>query len=356
MKDRFKIETIAMLSDNLESFCPALKGHFMCPICLTVIPLTDKKRITKAHIFPEAAGGKLNTFLCDKCNGFFGSRQDKWFGEYLKLINRRDPDMLATDIKDGFFYIDGTKVNGRWEENEQGGLRFIIHIDRNPPNIIELMKRKFENRPPKLKVEFSLPILAKRRLVEVGLLTAGYLLWFRGLGYSWVLQKYLNPVREQIKRPEEDVLKTRFVAYCKGIRWRPWIGLITISGEIMLTMGIEDSQVFFPPADRPYLYSSLCQDFNGRIGKDLRPLQFSPKPYYGPKVAVFFDNRVIVAPDMMRSKSDYDLVIYFSSQDTKAQLLSTITRERFKELEHSPEAEKLKIDFVPVIDTRKFWK
>jgi len=356
MKDRSAIEALGMLSDNLESFCPELKGHFMCPVCLTAIPLHEKKRITQAHIFPKAAKGKLITFLCKKCNSDLGTRQDKWFGEYLKLINHKAPSIFATDIKDGFFFIDGIKINGRWEERKQGGLEFIMHIDRNPPNIIELMKKKFDNRPPTIKIEFSLPILKKRRLVEVGLLTAGYLMWFRALGYSWVLQKYLDPVREQIKRPEEDILKTRFIAYCKGIRWKPWIGLVTISGEIMLTMGIEDSHVVFPPADRPHLYSSLCQDFNGRIGKDLRPLQFSPKPYYGPMVGVFFDNRVIVAPDMMRSKSDYDLVIAFSSRDTRAQLLGPTTKERFKELEKSPGAEKLKIDFSPIIDDRKFWK
>jgi hypothetical protein len=218
------------------------------------------------------------------------------------------------------------------------------------------MKNKFENRPPRIQLSFSLPILAKRKMIEVGLLTAGYLLWFRSLGYSWVLQKYLGPVREQIKRPENDILKTRFVAYCEGIRWRPWIGLVTISGEIMLTMGIEDSLVLFPPADRPDLYSTLCQDFQGKIGKDFRVLQFSPRPYYGPKVAVLFDNRFVVAPNMIRSVGFFDLVIFFSSQDTRGILLAPTTREISKELEKSPGVKYVKINNGPVISSKKFWK
>jgi hypothetical protein len=356
MKNRMKSETLGMLSHNLESFCPELKDHFMCPVCLTAISLDDKKRITRAHIFPKAAKGKLLTFLCDKCNGVLGTRQDKWFGEYLKILNQRAPSMPAIDIKDGFFFIDGIKVNGRWEEGEHGGLEFLIHIDRNPPKIIELMKQKFENQPPTFKVEFSLPILAKRKLVEVGLLTAGYLLWFRSLGYSWVLQGYLDPVREQILKPEEDILKTRFIAYCKGVRWSPWIGLVTISSEIMLTMGIEDSLVLFPPADRPNLYSTLCQDFQGKIGKNFRLLQFSLRPYYGPKVAVLFDNRYLVAPNMIRSMGLYDLVIFFSSQDTRAVLLGPTTREISKELKKSPGVKYTKINNGPIISSKKFWK
>jgi hypothetical protein len=67
-------------------FFPSTKNHFMCPTCLDKIPLTQKDLISEAHIIPESAGGKPETFLCrKKCNSFFGTNQDKWFGEIIRL-------------------------------------------------------------------------------------------------------------------------------------------------------------------------------------------------------------------------------------------------------------------------------
>jgi hypothetical protein len=59
---------------------------------------------------------------------------------------------------------------------------------------------------------------------------------------------------------------------------------------------------------------------------------------------------------MIRNKGCYDLVIFFSSRNTKAVLLGPTTRERAKELEKSPGVERIKVDVGPVIDNKKFWK
>lgn len=356
MSNNFKAKILSMLSKNLEAFCPELKDHFMCPTCMKVIPLQEKNRITEAHIIPKAAKGKLKTYLCDECNPRFGSNQDKWFGEYIKLKNRKSPNIMATDIKDGFFWIDGMKVNGQWKERKEGGIEFIIHEDRNSPQIRDTIKEKFGRKPEKIKVTFSIPILGKINEIEIGLLTAGYLMWFGHLGYSWVLQKHLDPIREQILNPHEEILKTRYIVYCEGIRWRPWIGLVTISGEIMLTMGIESSLVLFQPADRINLYDELCEDFTGKVGTDIRVINFFSEPFYGPKVGVLFDRRILVAPDMIKSEGFYDIVMSFTSGSTIGQLLYPCSKEKFEELKKLPNSVYTRIKDGPIIDNNKFWK
>lgn len=343
-----KDEILKMLSKSLEYFYPELKGYFLCPTCLTAIPLHNKKLITEAHIIPKKAQGRIRTYLCKKCNSLFGSKQDKWFGERVRLSIEDAASIFATDIRDGCFWIDNIRVNGHWEEKRNGGFSFYIHKDRNSPEINKLMQEKFGARPPKISLSFSIPILGQERMIEIGFLTAGYLMWFGALGYSWVLQSHLNTIREQILNPEKDILKAKFIAYCNKVKWKPWVGLITISGEIVLTMGLENAFVLFPPMDRPEFYSKLGNDFTGKIGKNIRPLQFWQKTYYGEPICLAFDNRMLVVPDKMVDEGKPNLIMQFISGYDKAQLLYPVSKEKFNQETKSSGAIKIHIDTTHV--------
>lgn len=48
-----KTSVLKMLSANLKVFFSELQEHFLCPTCLTKIPLKDKERISEAHIIPK---------------------------------------------------------------------------------------------------------------------------------------------------------------------------------------------------------------------------------------------------------------------------------------------------------------
>lgn len=344
----FKMQILRMFSDNLKVFFPELQDHFMCPTCLTPIPLENKKRITEAHIIPKAAQGKLKTYLCSKCNSRFGSKQDKWFGEYLKMINKDIPEVFSTDIRDGYFWIDGKKINGKWERGKNNELIFYIHKDKNPPSVIKLLEEKFRSKPPRINLKVSFPILKNKKMIEIGFLTAGYLMWFGCLGYSWVLQEHLDPIREQIMNPEKNILKTKFIAFCKGIRWKPWIGLVTIANEIFLTMGLENCLVLFPPADRPQIYSKLGDDLSRHIGTDIRPIQFSPEPFYGPSVNIMFNNRILVFPNA-EHKMNMSTTILFTSDSVEGKILHSINKEEADSLTQRQNVVRIRPDFSPLV-------
>jgi hypothetical protein len=348
MDEISKDKILKMLSSSLEFFYPELRKQFLCPTCLTSIPLHKKGNITEAHIIPRKAQGKLRTYLCKDCNSLFGRKQDKWFGELVRLNTEEATSIFATDIRDGHFWIDNIRVNGDWEQKQNGTLSFYIHKDRNSPGINALMQDKFGMRPPTISLSLSFPVLKHERMIEIGFLTAAYLMWFRALGYSWVLQSHLNTIREQIMNPEKDILKTRFVAYCNKIKWRPWIGLVTISDEIALAMGLENTLVLFPPMDRPELYSKLENDFTGKVGKDIRPLQFWRKPYYGEPVCLAFDNRMLVAPDAAMDEGLPSLIIQFVSGSVEAQLLRPVSKEEFKQKAKTPGSTEIHIDTTHV--------
>jgi hypothetical protein len=64
-------------------------------------------------------------------------------------------------------------------------------------------------------VSVPIPVLDQEELIQIGFLTAAYLLWFRELGYSWALQRHLEPIREQIRNPTRQVLPRMFSAVCR---------------------------------------------------------------------------------------------------------------------------------------------
>jgi hypothetical protein len=345
----YKIKILKMLSESLKVFKPEYNEHFLCPTCLDVIPLNKKDEITEAHIIPRVVKGKIKTYLCDKCNHSFGTKQDKWFGELLKTVNTGIPRYIPTDIKEGAFRIDDIKVNGAWQEDKDGVLAFYIRTDRNSPAINKAIAEKFKTRPPSLKVSVPIPILKNKRMIEIGFLTAGYLMWFGALGYSWVLQDHLNPIREQIRNPDKEILKSQFIVYCDGIRWpEPWIGLITIDDEIFLTMGLENSLVLFPPADRPNIYEKINLNRPNQIGTDIRRIQFSPKPFYGPSVYVMFENRFLVFPNAMHSTRS-STAILFMRGSIQGRICHSISEEEADELRKKDNVVNFKSEFSPII-------
>lgn len=348
----YKLKILKMLSENLKVFKPEYAEHFLCPVCLEAIPLKRHEEISEAHIIPRAAGGNLKTYLCKRCNNTFGTRQDKWFGEYLKTVDMGIPKLLSTDIKAGSFWIDDIKINGAWQEDKTGGLSFYVRKDRNSPATNKLIGEKFKNRPPSLKLSVSVPILKHKKLIEVGFLTAGYLMWFGALGYSWALQEHLNLIRKQILNPDKDILKGQFIVFCEQVRWKPWIGLVNIEDEIVLAMGLENSLVLFPPADRPHLYSKFEYYPPTKIGKDLRPVSFSSKPFYGPSVAVLYDDRYLVFPNAI-NKMDNLVMILFISGSVEGQILHPISKEKYEEMKKMDNVVRIRPEFSPLI---KDWK
>jgi hypothetical protein len=140
---------------------------------------------------------------------------------------------------------------------------------------------------------------------------AAYLLWFRELGYSWALQRHLEPIREQVRNPTRQVLPPKFSAFCEGSMFDPpWIGIGEVAGELALLTGIGNHIVFLPPADRPNFYEAFPDDFHGLRSGDVRPLQFYKGHQFGGPVGILFGSRAVVVPDVFQLGSIQGCFIY----------------------------------------------
>ena len=184
------------LSLDLAKFDSKYEGVFMCPTCLQTFPAQSSKKITDAHIIPKAADGKELTLLCRKCNSHFGANQDKWLGEWIDYTRDVRNDIFSTKTQARYIDINGQRVRAFVKSpTNESGIEVYIPENMNPPGLIDSMDIS-----DRATLSIPIPLMKSNSQINVGYLTAGYLLWFKQIGYSWVFQTHLDKVREQSKR------------------------------------------------------------------------------------------------------------------------------------------------------------
>lgn len=248
-----KSKSLIELSQELARFSYDLREMFRCPTCLKDLPLRNSShleehnRITEEHIIPESVGGKLTTFLCKGCNSFFGSKQTRWLAEWIELNEGKAPFPVNPKKQRAKLTSRGLMTNGSLKLAEDGAIEFTSDRERsNPRHHDELWKGP---RPAEISVSFSIPVLQNEHALRVGYLTAAYSLWFKCFGYSWVFQRALTAVREQLLNPEQDIIRWNYL-----IEWNsreietPSVGLAKIDDQIFPFAHIYDHLVLLPSA------------------------------------------------------------------------------------------------------------
>lgn len=284
----------------------------------------------------------MTTLLCRRtCNNAYGAMQDKWFGEYLNLIRPPASGILHAKHQDGHFEVDGQRINGRYQVSGNGRIQFLVLVYKNSPEAMSAFDQRMAEARFRgsFQLSFSVPILVNKQVINSAFLTAAYLLWFRQLGYSWALQSHLDPIREQIRKPDQQVLPKSFSAACTNVYFEPpWIGTGYIAGQLVLFAAISNRIVFLPPVDHPNLYELLPKDFSGLKSDEVKPLTLSRhNEFYGP-LGLLLGDRLIVGPDAMLRGTVPGHMILLPPSGGKPRILSQISDEEYERLLDLPNA------------------
>ena len=202
-------------SDRLTSIRTGSAGVFVCPICqqrftrdaLAETPL----KLTLAHVLPESLGGSFCTLACAMCNNDIGSDLEAFLLERYRAEDAMHGVGTMAGRLEGEFGSVGVEVQAA--PPGQAWSVMIIEKQTNPAVLHKLeealdaptnvgpaqvpsnIKPRFRNRPSR---------------VSAALYQSAYQLMFAYFGYEFVFDDRYAKLREQILKPDEDILPALF--------------------------------------------------------------------------------------------------------------------------------------------------
>ncbi len=170
------------LCASTVEFWPKSVGQFICPGCLGIFP-RNSDQISVEHIIPQAAKGKLETFLCKtKCNNRFGSTSADWLGSYLihtvEALEMLRPKNRRSNQK---ISLNGASLGGKvWSDSAGMNLQFL----RDPPgskiakvNSPQELKKLDNSNQNQIRVTLTDQVELfrdKENYIKIGMLGAAY--------------------------------------------------------------------------------------------------------------------------------------------------------------------------------------
>jgi hypothetical protein len=158
---------------------------FTCPICLRAFDrdAIAANEIDIAHVYPQAAGGKLETMTCKDCNSRIGAKYDSHIAEAHKInaimSGQSDAKMRAQMELNG--------INVAAELSHTGTNFNFTHIpeDSNPEQSKQFADALKAGALNHGTVKLKLPRF-KPAHYNIGILHSAYLAAFRMFGYEWI--------------------------------------------------------------------------------------------------------------------------------------------------------------------------
>lgn len=190
--------------------------HYICPICLKTFNLSelgDKANdlLTVEDVPPKSLGGNPLLITCRKCNSSCGHNLDVYL---LNEIRYLDEGLDFSKSKNTMLSCNGTSIRARVSKDEYSGLRFDISRQNNNPQKVDEFIRKVKESGDSWKMNANISLNdSKRNLeaAEIAVLKSAYLLAFKKLGYRYILNTSLSPIREQILNPDTNILNRAYI-------------------------------------------------------------------------------------------------------------------------------------------------
>lgn len=292
---RYKLAV--QLNQHLLSFGKCFSNYVVCPTCITDLTLdTDQDKITAGHILPEASGGEEWTFLCKRCNSAFGTKQDKWFGEYLNILSNPNATLLDAKSMSNYIFINAQKVNGKvFTDTEDGNVHIKIPLHQNPKDLENILDNNRDNRV--CEFSFKPEVVQRENEIVVGYITAAYLFWFNEMGYSWVFQSSLDCVREQIMQCNSKIDGAVVIDLNTDKAEMQGIGFIQYLGFLYPCCVVVDRLVVFPAPPSTTAPPIKSIKFNNNLKIEFIDISLWDSPYI-----VKCNGMYLIVPDIQHSK------------------------------------------------------
>jgi hypothetical protein len=201
---------------------PDEEDTYFCPICLSLFTreegLSNKPEycLTLEDVPPASLGGKPLILTCKACNSWAGAELDSELGKKLNL-EKFVKGSLNSSLNTRLFLDEKTHLAAKIRHHGETGL--FLEYDNEAKRSDRKNVTKFEEQlTSKSLGKFKLRFTGFRlRRPEVALLRIAYLFAFSRFGYGFLANLNLEPIRDQIRKPDENILPPSeiFVDYPK---------------------------------------------------------------------------------------------------------------------------------------------
>ncbi|MFB6876884.1 HNH endonuclease [Streptomyces sp. NBC_00487] len=186
------------LADRLPSDDP----YYACPCCLYAFPLeaVAAQKLTIEHVPPEALDGKGMLLTCKRCNNDAGRDFDSHAQMRAEFYNMLAGKGTKRPLR-AVFEAGDTRVNGVAQSAGNGW--FLEGVPKqNHPAMLDAHEtelRAASESGETAGIKFTVKARFSSKHADVSWVRSAYLAAFSALGWSYILQPALNPIREQIK-------------------------------------------------------------------------------------------------------------------------------------------------------------
>lgn len=253
---------------------PASADCYACPCCLGLYDreAVASRILTLEDVPPKALGGRPMLLTCKACNNEAGSKLDA--DAAMQAVG----DSMARGVDAGQWvkaisYADGLPLRGRARMTD-AGLLFEGVPRQNPPAACAafdaaLAAHRVGNGASDLSITVHTGFEDGR--ARLSLIRAAYLAAFAGLGWTYILQPALRPVREQLRSPEQQILKPYLFRDPNAPRSQRGMMIVYDPPELAaVAVTIGEFTVFLPGLSQDDDWERVAASFARHTGPDDR--------------------------------------------------------------------------------------
>lgn len=188
--------------------------HYACPICQQVFDESaldtknDTKKLTLEHVPPASIGGKGIILTCKTCNSEAGAYIDAAMSNRDALAKFANFLIhgTASEAWKATLDIAGHRINVEVSEDEDNIIGMTIIDGSNDPKVINSLHAHMESLKHGFEFRITPRIRYNQRLAKIGDLKTAFLAAFAVFGYAYAFSTPLNPVRQQILNPKQQII------------------------------------------------------------------------------------------------------------------------------------------------------
>ena len=256
---------------------PGAPNIYCCPLCIRGFDTPSPDVMSFEDVPPRSVGGKPLVLTCRACNNRHGSDLDS----HLKAGRDLKEILEGTRETGGRLRIGEDRVTVRGTVfGENNTIREVN--GKSDPKAREAVKSFFENLAIGSEFHFEFSLKYNEWRERVAWLRVAYLYLFALLGYTFILRKVMNPIREQFFHPDEKQVPQIIKIMTEPI---PQDSIISISQPAELrsfSVKLQRWMFFFPGfVDSDSFYDRLAAlPEKGSISVKGKPLPFPTEPMF----------------------------------------------------------------------------